>query len=63
MVQVARQQLKQAAGDIAFAGSLLHDWNPLSRRVCALLNLSTLPIPRYESVIGAALLAKLQVEG
>jgi glucosamine kinase len=44
---------------IAFAGSILAHDNLLSRRLCELLGLSALPIPRYPPVVGAALLAKL----
>jgi glucosamine kinase len=47
---------------IAFGGGLLMSDNALSRRVCALLNLTSLPIPKYSSVVGAALLAKLRKE-
>ncbi len=41
----------------AFAGSLLTVPNPLSSRVCELLGMSGIPVPRYTPVIGAALLA------
>lgn len=43
---------------IAFAGSLLVNPTPVSQRLCELLNLSTIPTPRYRAVVGAALLAK-----
>ncbi|MBX3065009.1 MAG: hypothetical protein KF726_18655 [Anaerolineae bacterium] len=42
---------------LAFAGGLLQQSNPLSQRVCSRLGLPTLPIPRYPPVIGAAILA------
>lgn len=42
---------------LAFAGGLLQQSNPLSQRVCNRLGLLTPPIPRYSPVIGAALLA------
>ncbi|MBN1287082.1 MAG: hypothetical protein JXB47_16900 [Anaerolineae bacterium] len=42
---------------IAFAGGLLTTPNPLSRRLCELLGLQTIPMPRHPPVMGAALLA------
>ncbi|MCU0514530.1 MAG: hypothetical protein MUE40_18405 [Anaerolineae bacterium] len=44
---------------IAFAGGLLQALNPLSRRLCALLDLSMLPEAIHTPVVGAALLARL----
>ena len=45
---------------IAFAGGLLMSDNVLSRRVCAAESAS--PIPKYSSIVGAALPAKLRKE-
>jgi N-acetylglucosamine kinase-like BadF-type ATPase len=56
-----RLQLDNAA--IALAGGLLQHDNALSRRVCARLGLSTIPLTRYSPALGAALLAKLTWEG
>jgi N-acetylglucosamine kinase-like BadF-type ATPase len=46
---------------IAFAGGLLSEPNPLSRRLCDRLNLAEFPTAKYPPVIGAALLAKLSL--
>lgn len=55
-------RLNHAPMNVAFAGSLLQTPNPLSRRLCSLLNLPALPHAQYPPVIGAALLAKLQYQ-
>lgn len=47
---------------IAFAGGLLENENPLSRRVCDRLSLPQHPIARYSPVLGAALLARLMTQ-
>ena len=56
-VRTVRHWLKLHDQTPAFAGSLLAEPNPLRQRVCALLNLDSVPPPRYPPVIGAALLA------
>lgn len=50
-----RLQLTQCP--IAFAGSLLSEMNPLSRRLCGHLGLEGIPAPRYSPAVGAAILA------
>jgi len=47
---------------IAFAGGLLENENPLSRRVCDRLSLPQHPIACYSPVVGAALLARLMTQ-
>jgi N-acetylglucosamine kinase-like BadF-type ATPase len=42
---------------LAFAGGLLTAPNPLSSRLCELLGLADIPVPRYPPVVGAAILA------
>lgn len=59
MASVVIQRLKMQKPKIAFAGGLLESDNPLSQQVCRLLELPSLPVPRYPPVIGAALLAKI----
>lgn len=56
---IERAQLKAPA--IQFCGGLLTFDNPLSAALCAELNLPARPIPLHPPVIGAALLAKLQL--
>lgn len=56
--QTAIRRLSLDNPPIAFAGSLLINPTPVSQRLCELLNLSTIPTPRYRAVVGAALLAK-----
>jgi N-acetylglucosamine kinase-like BadF-type ATPase len=48
---------------IAMAGGLLEHDNPLSRALCVWLGLKDIPTTKYPPVIGAALLAKLMLEG
>ena len=55
------RRLEMRAPKIAFAGGLLSSPNPLSTRLAAALDLDTLPVPRYPPVIGAALLALMQI--
>lgn len=43
---------------VAFTGSLLSEPNALSRLVCESLGLSSIPMPKYPPVIGAAILAR-----
>lgn len=47
---------------IAFAGGLLQNETPLSRRLCERLHLDYPPLPLHPPVMGAALLAKLTYE-
>ena len=60
--RVIMQRLQMGREAVAFAGGLLTRPNPLSLRLCALLGLDAIPMPRYPPVMGAALLA-LQVFG
>ncbi|MCD4686091.1 MAG: hypothetical protein K8S97_09165 [Anaerolineae bacterium] len=53
------RRLELQSPGIAFAGGLLTTPNRLSTRVCAALDLPSIPEPRYPPVIGAALLARL----
>lgn len=62
LVKALVERLEMPHPQIAFGGGLLMSDNALSRRVCALLNLPAHPIPKYSSVVGAALLAKLRKE-
>jgi glucosamine kinase len=55
-------QLSMDSPPVAFAGGLLEKSNPLSDRLCALLNLPAHPVPKYPPAVGAALLAKLTLE-
>ena len=48
---------------IQFCGGLLGFDNVLSAALCAELGLSERPVPLYPPVIGAALLAKIRLEG
>ncbi len=56
------RHLQLADAGIAFAGGLLTHENRLSRAVCRTLALDGLPQPRYEPVMGAALLALFALE-
>lgn len=53
-------KLKIENPEIAFAGGLLTRPNPLSHALCQRLGLSEIPMPKYEPVKGAALLAILK---
>jgi N-acetylglucosamine kinase-like BadF-type ATPase len=57
-----RLNMPHNPSDIAFAGGLLQSETPLSKRLCARLNLDALPQPTHPPVMGAALLAKLRFE-
>ncbi|MEO8391887.1 MAG: BadF/BadG/BcrA/BcrD ATPase family protein [Chloroflexota bacterium] len=59
-VQTVVRRLKINSPAFAFAGGLLTELNPLSRGLCAALGLSSIPVPKYSPVIGAALLALTQ---
>ena len=59
MVRTVQKHLHLSVPPVAFAGSLLTHLNPLSDRLCKLLDLSMLPEAKHSPVIGAALLAKL----
>jgi glucosamine kinase len=56
------KRLKIDTPRIAFGGGLLEQSNALSIRLCEILDLPKIPVPRYPPVIGAALLAKLTME-
>lgn len=62
LARAAREQAGDPALALAFAGGLLAELNPLSRRVLALCDMAALPPARYPPVIGAALLARLSCE-
>jgi N-acetylglucosamine kinase-like BadF-type ATPase len=62
LVNNAQRLLDIPAGHVAFGGGLLQSETPLQATVCAMLDLSTPPTPKYPAVIGAALLAKFSVE-
>ncbi|MBE2266862.1 MAG: N-acetylglucosamine kinase, partial [Anaerolinea sp.] len=59
LVNAIKRRLNSPDLPVAFAGGLLTSANPLSLRLCELLQLSDIPQPRYPPVIGAALLAAL----
>ncbi|MCA0452890.1 MAG: hypothetical protein LCI00_02815 [Chloroflexi bacterium] len=56
-VRALRHHFDMEALPIAFAGGLLTVENPLSLKLCQLLDLPDLPRPQYPPVIGAAILA------
>jgi N-acetylglucosamine kinase-like BadF-type ATPase len=49
--------------DVRFCGGLLTAENPLSAALCRRLGLEAIPQPMYPPAMGAALLAKLSLEG
>jgi N-acetylglucosamine kinase-like BadF-type ATPase len=56
-VRAVHYRLSMEALPIAYAGGLLSFANPLSLKLCELLGLPDLPVPRYPAVIGGAILA------
>lgn len=62
LVETIRQRLRMPEAHIALAGSLLTNDTMLSRELMAALLMSQRPVPLYEAVVGAALLAKLDFE-
>jgi len=66
LAAIARSAIARAglnAPVIQFCGGLLGFDNALSAALCAELGLSERPVPLYPPVIGAALLAKIRLEG
>lgn len=64
LAQITRSAIQRAKLDrptIQFCGGLLSFDNPLSVALCAELGLSERPVPLHSPVIGAALLAKLEL--
>ncbi|MAS38359.1 MAG: hypothetical protein CL610_30460 [Anaerolineaceae bacterium] len=57
-VRTIRHRLDLHGHQPMFAGSLLSTANPLSEQVCQLLDMPSLPTPRYTPVMGGALLAR-----
>jgi N-acetylglucosamine kinase-like BadF-type ATPase len=55
------RRLDMQTPQIAFAGGLLDNDNFLSSRLCLLLGLEKRPVPLYSPVIGAALLAQIEL--
>ena len=55
------QRLQMVSPAIAFAGGLLETPNLLSNRLCALLDIPEIPITQYPPVVGAALLAQINL--
>jgi N-acetylglucosamine kinase-like BadF-type ATPase len=55
------QRLGMENLSVAFAGGLLETRNPLSNLLCELLGLTAIPLPRYPPVIGAAILALIEL--
>lgn len=55
-VRALRHRLNMEPLPIAFAGGLLSSHNPLSIKLCQLLDLPDIPQPQYPPVIGAAIL-------
>ncbi len=51
------RELKLDSPPVALTGGLLESANPLSLRLCTLLELPSLPVPRYPPAVGAALLS------
>jgi glucosamine kinase len=63
LTQTTIRRLAIEQPQIAFAGGLLSEPNPLSTRLMSHLNLTTFPTAKYPPVIGAALLAKMADDG
>lgn len=63
LADLLKTRLGLANPPIALVGGLLERDNPLSRALCARLDLERIPIPKHPPVIGAALLAKRALEG
>jgi len=61
LVENAQRLLNIPAGNVAFGGGLLQSETPLQTAVCRLLTLDAPPAPKFSAVMGAALLAKLEV--
>lgn len=61
LCQTITRRLDMQNPPIAFAGGLLDNDNLLSRRLCSLLGLEKRPVPLYSPVIGAALLAQIEL--
>lgn len=59
LTQTVIRRLSIEQRQVAFAGGLLSEPNPLSTRLMSRLSLTTFPTAKYPPVIGAALLAKL----
>ncbi len=57
-VRAVRYRLGMETLPVAFAGGLLSSANPLSLKLCQLLDLPDLPQPLYAPSIGAAILAR-----
>jgi glucosamine kinase len=55
------RQLHLNPHKIAFAGSLLTETNILSKLLCELLGLKSIPQPRFTPVVGAAILARAHI--
>lgn len=62
LVEVTRGELGMKTPRIAFSGALLENRNLLSETVKELMEMKELPKPIYSPVIGAALLAQIQIE-
>lgn len=58
LCQTAIERLKLPSPKVAFAGGLLQEDNILSRKIIHWLKLPEIPRPKYEPVIGAAILAR-----
>lgn len=56
--RAVRVRLGPTAAAVAFTGGLLTAPNPLSAAVCARLGLAEIPLPQFDAVTGAALLAR-----
>jgi len=63
MGEVVIRDLAMAQPRIAFAGGLLESENAVTRRLCARFGLAQMPIAIYPPVVGAALLAQIDVNG
>lgn len=62
ITRAAIERAELSAPAIQFCGGLLGFDNPLSLALCQQLGLTARPVPLYPPVIGAALLAKIQLE-
>ena len=60
MVKSILRQLDDPTLPIAFGGSVLTQSPVMSEQLCAYLNLTSIPTPRYTPAVGAVLLAVLQ---
>jgi len=57
-VRAVQHQLNMEKLPLAFFGGMLTAPNPLSRMLCGMLGLDSIPQPKYSALIGAAICAR-----